>query len=192
MNMKDTTEILTLINRFFEVETSLEEERWLYDYFRQTANLPDDLIQYREVFVGFGELAEPAVMTPVQTAHTEAENLPTADLSVRLTPPKHRRLWRYVAGMAAMFALIIGAAWAYKSYESQMLENLYGGSYMIVDGQRIDDLRKIRPQLEQTLSLADAIEAIPSTNLIEQAEQDMLNNIQDASERERIRQLLNQ
>ena len=190
--MKDITEILTLINRFFEGDTTLEEERWLYDYFRQTTNLPEDLAEYREVFMGFGELAEPAVSTPAQPAQTEAESLPTTARTVSLAPPKQRQLWRYVAGIAAMFALIIGASWAYKSYESQMLENLYGGSYMIVDGQRIDDLRKIRPQIEQTLSLADAIEAIPSVTLIEQAEQDLLNNIQDASERERIRQLLNQ
>ena len=32
--MKDITEIKTLIERFFEGETTLEEEQWLYDYFK--------------------------------------------------------------------------------------------------------------------------------------------------------------
>ena len=190
--MKDNTEILTLINRFFEGDTTLEEEHWLYDYFHQTPNLPEEIAQYREVFLGFGELVDTTVIDTVPIEPEKSENLPTAELTVSMTPPKLQHLWRYVAGIAAMFTLIIGTMWSYKSYESQMLENLYGGSYMIVDGQRIDDLWEIRDHIEQTLSLADAIEAIPSAPLIEQAEQDLLNNIQDASERERILQLLNE
>jgi len=69
---------------------------------------------------------------------------------------------------------------------------MYGGSYMIVDGERIDDLRQILPQIKQTLTLADAIETTSPTLLIDQAEQDLLNNIQDVQERERIQALLNQ
>ena len=38
--MKDITEIRALIERFFEGETTLEEEQRLYDYFKQTKELP--------------------------------------------------------------------------------------------------------------------------------------------------------
>ena len=62
---------------------------------------------------------------------------------------------------------------------------------MIVDGERIDNLREILPQIKQTLSLADAIETTSPTLFIDQAEKDLLDNIQDAQERERIRELLN-
>jgi len=190
--MKETTEILTLIDRFFEGETSLEEERWLYNYFAQATDLPEALASYREVFTAFGDLADTESVTTSTVEPRKAENLPTIELPISTTPPKHRRLWQTLSGIAASLVLVLGSLWAYRAYESQMLQNLYGGSYMIVDGQRIDNLREIRHQIEQTLSLADAIEAIPSAILIEQAEDDLLNHIQDASERERIRQLLNQ
>ena len=94
--------------------------------------------------------------------------------------------------MAAMVAVLIGAMWAYQSYQRFQLEKVYGGSYMIVDGKRIDNLQKILPEIKRTLSLADAMETTSPTLLIDQAEQDLLNNIQDAQERERIRALLNQ
>ena len=190
--MKEITKILTLIERFFEGETSLEEEHWLYNYFAQATDLPEALVPYREVFTAFGELADTEAVTPTPANPKEAESLQTVTATIHTTPPKQRRLWQTLSGIAAMLALVLGSLWAYRAYESQMLQNLYGGSYMIVDGQRIDNLREIRHQIEQTLSLANAIEAIPSALLIEQAEDDLLNHIQDASERERIRQLLNQ
>ena len=95
-----------------------------------------------------------------------------------------------LAGIAAMVAVLIGAMWAYQSYQRFQLEKVYGGSYMIVDGKRIDNLQKILPEIKRTLSLADAMETTSPTLLIDQAEQDLLNNIQDAQERERIRALL--
>ena len=91
-----------------------------------------------------------------------------------------------------MVAIVVGAVWTFQTYQGIQLEKLYGGSYMIVDGQRIDNLREILPQIKSTLSLADAIDVTSPTLLINQAEQDLLNNIQDVQERERIRALLNQ
>ena len=34
--MKELVEIKALIERFFEGDTTLAEEQWLYDYFKQT------------------------------------------------------------------------------------------------------------------------------------------------------------
>jgi epoxyqueuosine reductase QueG len=63
---------------------------------------------------------------------------------------------------------------------------------MVVDGVRIDNLREILPQIKSALSLAEDIGSPSPTDLINQAEQDLLGTIQDAQERERIHQLLNQ
>ena len=90
-----------------------------------------------------------------------------------------------------MPSVVFGGMWTYQSYQRFQLEKVYGGSYMIVDGVRIDNLREILPQIKQTLSLADAIETTSPTLFIDQAEKDLLDNIQDAQERERIRELLN-
>lgn len=190
--MKDIAEIKTLIERFFEGDTSLEEERWLYDYFKQTKDLPEELERYRETFLDFDAIIQTEVPSPQVETKSQTIIMPQVEHSVSTTPPKYYRLWRRMAGIAAMVTIVIGVGWGYRTYESRMLEQLYGGSYMIVNGERIDDLRKILPQIENALSLADAVEIPSSTDLIEQAEQDLLNNIQDAQERERINELLNQ
>lgn len=183
---------MTLIERFFEGDTTLEEERWLYDYFKQTKNLPEELDVYRETFLDFDAIA----LTETDAATTNIANqqvpLTAIEIPINPAPPKYRGWWKQVAGIAVMVAVLIGAMWAYQSYQRFQLEKVYGGSYMIVDGKRINNLHKILPEIKRTLSLADAIETTSPTLLIDQAEQDLLNNIQDDRERERIRQLLNQ
>lgn len=182
---------MTLIERFFEGDTTLEEERWLYDYFKQTKNLPEELDVYRETFLDFDAIA----LTETDGATTDIANhealLTNIEIPINSAPPKYKVLWKQVAGIAAMIAVIVGSVWAYRAYESMKLQSIYGGSYMIVDGKRIDNLQEILPEIKRTLSLADAIETTSPTLFIDQAEQDLLDNIQDAQERERIRELLN-
>lgn len=190
--MKDLTEIKKLIDRFFEGDTTLEEEQWLYGYFRQTKELPEELEAYRNVFLDFDAIAL-ADSPAEESARTEqAADLPVVEQPVSFAPPKYRKLWLQVAGIAASIAIIVGATWAYRAYEGIRLQSIYGGSYMIVDGERIDNLREILPQIKSALSLADAVGTPSPTDLIDKAEQDLLDNIQDAQERERIRRLLNQ
>ena len=190
--MKDIAEILNLIERFFEGDTTLEEEHWLYNYFKQTKNLPEELEAYRETFLDFDAIA--LAVGDATTANNENHEVPLTSIEIPInsTPPKYHGWWRQIAGIAAMVAIVIGGMWTYQSYQRLQLEKIYGGSYMIVDGERIDDLRQILPHIKHALTLADAYEATSPTLLIDQAEQDLLDNIQDAQERERIRQLLNQ
>ena len=190
--MKNLDEILTLIERFFEGDTSLEEERWLYDYFKQTKDLPQDLESYREMFLDFDAITLDDAPSTEITEAKPASSLPKVEQPITLTPPKYRSLWKQVVGIAAMIAIIVGSVWSYQTYQNIQLQNIYGGSYMIVDGKRIDNLREILPEIKSTLKLADAYEAPSPTDLINQAEQDLLNHIQDAQERERIQALLNQ
>ncbi|MBQ8008521.1 MAG: hypothetical protein IJ256_03225 [Bacteroidaceae bacterium] len=190
--MKDLAEIKKLIDRFFEGDTTLEDEQWLYGYFRQTKELPEELEAYRNVFLDFDAIAL-ADSPAEESARTEqAADLPVVEQPVSFAPPKYRNLWLQVAGIAASIAIIVGSVWAYRAYEGIRLQSIYGGSYMIVDGERIDNLREILPQIKSALSLADAVGTPSPTDLIDQAEQDLLDNIQDAQERERIRRLLNQ
>ena len=190
--MKDITEIRALIERFFEGDTTLTEEQWLYDYFKQTKDLPEELEAYRDTFLDFDAIALVDSLSNEKAVSAQEISLPVVEQSVMSTPPKYRGWWRQVVGIAAMVAVVVGGVWTYQNYQDIQLEKIYGGSYMIVDGERIDDLRQILPQIKQTLTLADAVEITSPTLLINQAEQDLLNNIQDAQERERIRALLNQ
>ena len=192
MKMKTIDEILTLIERFFEGDTSLEEEQWLYDYFKQTKDLPQELEAYREMFLDFDAITLGDASSVEMTEAEPTNSLPKVEQTIALNPPKYRSLWKQVVGIAAMIAIIVGSVWSYQTYQDIQLQNIYGGSYVIVDGKRIDNLREILPEIKSTLSLADAYEAPSPTDLINQAEQDLLNHIQDAQERERIQALLNQ
>jgi cytochrome c-type biogenesis protein CcmH/NrfG len=190
--MKELVEIKALIERFFEGDTTLAEEQWLYDYFKQTKNPPEELEAYRDTFLDFDAIALTETITNEISMAEPAFMLPMVEQPVSSAPPKYRSWWMQVAGIAAMIAIVVGGVWTFQNYQDIQLEKMYGGSYMIVDGERIDDLRQILPQIKQTLTLADAIETTSPTLLIDQAEQDLLNNIQDVQERERIQALLNQ
>jgi hypothetical protein len=62
--MKD---ILTIIDRFFDGETSLDEERLLYEYFAGT-DIPDDLLPLKPMFLDLQAIAP----TPVTMARPTA------------------------------------------------------------------------------------------------------------------------
>ena len=50
---KDMDNIRYLINKFMNGETTAEENQILARFFRKTDNLPDDLLQYRDMFAMF-------------------------------------------------------------------------------------------------------------------------------------------
>lgn len=100
---------------------------------------------------------------------------------------------RYLAAISAVAVLLIIGVWGYRSYRWQQFADRYEGSYVIVDGQRIDDLREIRPQIEQTLAAADHIESsLMAQSLVRDAEADVLQSIGDPDERRRLEELLRQ
>ena len=105
---------------------------------------------------------------------------------------RHLRL-RYLAAVSAVVALLLIPLFALRAWQYRQLEERYEGSYVIVNGQRYDDLRQIQPQLQQALLLASQIETdINQQTLIRQAEADVLQRISDPAERKHLEQLLNE
>ena len=99
---------------------------------------------------------------------------------------------RYLAAISAAVALLIIGVVGYRTYSWLQFARQYEGSYVMVDGQRIDDLRQIRPQIEQTLAAADHIEnSLAAMSLVRDAEADVLQSIEDPDERRRLEELLN-
>ena len=88
-------------------------------------------------------------------------------------------------------------SFVYQRQQLDRLEARYGGSYMIVDGQRIDNLRELQPHIESTLRMADEVEATAredarnAERIVREAEESVLESIDDPVERERMRLLLN-
>lgn len=169
MNERKIKNIERLVGKFFDGETTLNEERRLYEFFARR-NVPSHLQAYREVFSGFASIqaGEPRRL-------------------------KLRRVLMRAAAAAAVVLVVVSAALAYADYrEDRHLARLYGGSYVIENGRRIDDLSKIKGDIEKALDDAGRIEhSISSASVAENAEQDVLNSIDDPAERRRISEMLN-
>ena len=168
-------EIQILIDRYFEGDTTIEEERRLYAFFKQN-RVPAEFSEYTEMFrdlAAVGGIPAPAVQKK----------------------PIYRMpmVWlRAAASAAAVVAIVFGVRLAGNIREDNALARLYEGSYMIVDGQRIDDLREIKGSIKATLHDASRLEhRMASLQTVEGAEQDVLKNVSDPQMKKEIEQLLN-
>ena len=74
--------------------------------------------------------------------------------SLRQTVSRARRLLRlrYLAAVSAVVAVLVVGVTGYRALQDYQLDRRYEGSYIVVAGERNDNLRQIRPQLEQTLA----------------------------------------
>lgn len=166
MNERKIKEIERLIGKFFDGETTLREEQRLYEFFARRS-VPARLQVYREVFAGFA--------------------------SMQAGEPRRLKLRRVLMRVTAVALIVVSAVVAYAGYrEDRHLARLYGGSYVIENGHRIDDLSEIKDDIEKALDDAGRIERrISSANVADNAEQEVLNSIDDPSERRRISEMLN-
>ena len=102
MDMRNDLRIRTLTERFFDGETSLAEEQELYRLFRE-GDVPEDLVQYKELFAGFD--------------------------SIRLPQQKNsRRNWRQAIGIAASVLVLfaIGTMLLAKQSNDECVAYIYG------------------------------------------------------------------
>lgn len=162
MNMQE------MIDRFLDGETTVEEEQALCRRFRE-GNVPPELASYAEFFLDMATL--PVTETPLRRSFV---------------------LHRWVAAAAVVTALVVGGAWLQMRLDCQLLARTYGGSYMVVEGKRIDNLAKIKDEVGALLAEADRIEAhAKSQQVIDDAEQDVLQSV-PADKRKEIERLLNE
>lgn len=190
MNNRDNVERIRLLtDRFFDGMTTPGEERLLYAFFA-SADVPPEMEDMREMFLDFAamEFSDDEVCTAM-TVDTVASVKSVGPSGVTA---RRRSLWRVVAGVAAMVLLIVGIGLTGDLRERRQLTAVYEGSYMIVDGKRVDDLRKIHMHIESALEDADRIERMADggSDVIRDAERELLDNISDPQERERIRRLM--
>ena len=169
MNSRNTKEVEKLVERFFDGETTLEEEARLYRLFR-SKRLPESLERLRPLMEAFSSMR---IEEPHRTASV-------------------RPLWRLLAGAVAVLALVAGLSFYSDYRENRSLARIYGGSYVIQNGRRIDDLSAIRDDIEKTLADSRYIEERAEFSVVDHAEQDVLNNISDPDIRHEVEQMLNE
>ena len=84
--------IRTLLDRFFDGETTLNEEQELYAFFRDASDLPEDLESLRPMFLAYDAIQ------------------PVASVAKQTKRPALRRRWLPWAVAAAVTILLLGGA----------------------------------------------------------------------------------
>ena len=140
--------IETLLERFFEGQTSNEEEQQLYLFFKQK-DMPEELVRLKPVIDYFENGLANECENPTLNAPLPIVNCP---LSIVNSPSAHstkKKQWILWSSIAASFLIILCTTFFFlnKTDSFDPLE----GSYIIRNGVRITDLDLIRPELEATL-----------------------------------------
>lgn len=128
-----------LLERFFDGQTTNTEEKELYVFFGND-EVPEHLVPYKPVFGYFESgLAEEVNASEVKPASVKP-------LSSR------RKYITIITGMAAAILLffMLQPLFTHEDIETDPFE----GSYIVRNGERIDDIDEIRPELELTMQIA--------------------------------------
>ena len=161
--MTNELKIRTLLERFFDGETTLEEEQLLYAFFQQTAEeqLAEDLRPLRGMFLDLQELGgkgDTEVATMSQ--HRETGGLHRG--------AGHRWGWRVAA---ALLVLVAGGAWLLFGRSGQPAE---GDDEVVafVYGQRTTDPAVVLSEMQHTMTALSA----DDSNDVEQQLKTMFSN----------------
>ena len=133
--MKDKNEhINDLLDRFFEGETTCDDERDLYHFFTQD-DIPEELIRYKPIMKYFE-----SGLADVPSFSIQRKQLPVFNLKKR---------WIAWSGMAASLLIILFTSLYF--LKDKDTSDPFEGSYIIRNGVCITDLNLIRPELEATI-----------------------------------------
>lgn len=213
--MTTTDDIRKMVERFFDGETTLDEEKTLYDYFA-SEKVDTTLLPYKRMFCDFFalpfdkstdlEIIKNTILdddkTVIQEADKTATSRPISPQTIPVKNDKHESSpilkknvhhWHWAAAAAIFVTVCLIGSSAYRSYREKLLFDRYEGSYMIVNGERIDDLNRIHRHIEQTLAQAEASMKDNDTyTVIQNAENELLSDISDVTMREEIKKMLNE
>ena len=128
--MNNLLRIRTLTDKFFEGDTTPEEEQELYDFYRQD-DIPEDLRSNCELFrdlAALGSLAPSTVHHPLSTVH-------------------HRRWW--LAAAAVVLLLIVGGTALYHyQREDECVAYIYG--------ERVTNRDVVLSEMQKTMAAMTA------------------------------------
>ncbi|MBR5552142.1 MAG: hypothetical protein IKV83_09545 [Muribaculaceae bacterium] len=164
--MIDDNNIKIWLNRFFDGETTCEEERELFSYFRQK-NILLEVEQYREMMLWYD-----AGLQVSQKNAIEENNV------------KNRWFMSQYISIAASIVIVLTVGFSYikQNLHNKELYEIYEGSYIIENGVRNTDLSEILPILQENERFIENNNNI----ILDQA----LEGVEDATEREYILEMI--
>lgn len=133
MTTNEYKEIESLLERFFEGDTTGAEEETLYRFFAGK-DIPEEWMPYRPVMTYFREGIACGCASPRRLPASRRKRL---------------RMWIWMAAAAGALLLLIPAGRLFLHREAPF--DPYEGSCIIQNGVRITDMEIIRPELEATL-----------------------------------------
>ena len=169
--MTTLDDIRLLAERFFDGDTTVEEERTLYAFYSSHAALPADMEQYRPLITDLGSM---------DFGETDLGGMDFGD-----EKPAHpaqgirHKLLVTLSGIAASLLVCITVySLLQNHHERQQFAATYEGSYVIQDGKRIDDLSLIKTDIEHAISQAESMEThMEEQNAaVDAAEEDILKH----------------
>ena len=117
--MENELRIRTLTERFFEGETTLAEEKELYEYYR-SGEVPADLLPLRTMFLGLeavGMKQEEPEQKEVPLPLNATSHMPTSRKPI---------IWKWITAAAAVVVLLISGASLFWKQQNECVAYIYG------------------------------------------------------------------
>lgn len=157
--MEKELEIRTLTQRFLDGETTLSEERRLYELYRSAESLPSDLLPLREMMLDMGSLL---------SASKEEIPLPLNDINDKTEITRVYK-WqpRYILAMAASFLLLftLGTMWYNNRQQNECVAYVYG--------ERVTDQDAV---MEEMQTIMASLVSDDATAAMEQQMKELFND----------------
>ena len=218
---EELIQIKDLLERFFEGQTTNDEEQTLYDFFSRD-DLPDEWIRYKTVMKYFesglaDEIGGDTEQNDVLPLHIERALNDSNNAYIEQTdvPPLRpimqvlssvRKHWITWSGVAASILFILFTS-LYLFTDNNPVDP-FAGSYIIRNGVRITDLDLIRPELEaaiqkglkmdqetdrlfEQLSQYDDNQEIQIIKQMREHNNRILDNIRDENVRKEVEEIIN-
>lgn len=159
VKMEKELEIRMLTKRFFDGETTLEEERRLYELYRTGELLPSDLMPLREMMLDMGNLLldkkeEKSLSSNVEREKTHLYN-------------NINKRWSVILAIAASLLLLftVGTVWYNYQCQNECVAYIYG--------ERVTDNDVVIHEMQSAMASLSVDDA---TSTMEQQMKDLFND----------------
>lgn len=156
--------IRTLLDRFFDGDTTLDEEQQLYAFFRDCRELPEDMQPLRDIFLDLAAVQQKA-LTP---EYSESPEIHAVPISSEKEQPRRLGWFRWVAAAAVALLLVGGAATIFTN-RSEAEEEYVAYIY----GERTTDRAVVLDEMQKTMT---ALATTDGSDIVEEQLRSMFAN----------------